>query len=150
MYYTIFVVFLQYPMHRMVYYIVLRCVPHERRTSVLRFIFYLKSWEFIYKYINEWYGTCFKLIKKWLTRDQVTKILITHQEKKKRQVFCKFFIKNIIFELYVSLTNMYFLLCIMQSHKMTKLNVIIYDLRPEEHKSLMEKLQKRWIRWMKQ
>ena len=77
-----------------------------------------------------------------MTRYQVTKILITHQEKKKRQVLCKFFTKNIIFELYVSLTNMYCLLCIMQSHKMTKLDMIISDLRPEEHKILMEKLQK--------
>ena len=82
------------------------------------------------------------MIKKWLTRDQVTKILITHQEKQKREVLCKFFIKNIIFELYVSLTNMYCLLCIMQSHKMTKLDKIISDLEPEECKSLMEKLQK--------
>ena len=58
------------------------------------------------------------------------------------QVLCKFFIKNIIFELYVSLTNMYCLLCIMQSHKMTNLDKIISDLGPEERKILMEKLQK--------
>ena len=37
---------------------------------------------------------------------------------------------------------MYCLLCIMQSHKMTKLDMIIYDLGLEECKSLMEKLQK--------
>ena len=37
---------------------------------------------------------------------------------------------------------MYCLLCIMQSHKMTKLNMIIFYLRPEERKILMEKLQK--------
>ena len=37
---------------------------------------------------------------------------------------------------------MYFLLCIMQSQKMTKLDIIIFDLGLEEHKSLMEKLQK--------
>ena len=37
---------------------------------------------------------------------------------------------------------MYCLLCIMQSHKMTKLDMIIYDLGPEERKILMEKLQK--------
>ena len=37
---------------------------------------------------------------------------------------------------------MYCLLCIMQSHKMMKLDMIIYDLRPEEHKILMENLQK--------
>ena len=55
---------------------------------------------------------------------------------------CKLFIKNITFELYVSLTNMYCLLCIMQSYKMTKLDMIISDLGSEEHKSLMEKLQK--------
>ena len=119
----------------MVYYTVLRCVVnisthqwrcgfHERRTSVSRFIFYLKSWEFIYKYINEWYATGFRLIKKWLTRNQVTKTLITHQKKKTRQVLCKFFTKNIIFELYVSLINMYCLLCIMQSHKVMKLDNI--------------------------
>ena len=82
------------------------------------------------------------MIKKWLARDQVTKILITHQEKQKMKVLCKFFTKKIIFELYISLTNMYCLLCIVQSHKMTKLDKIISDLGPEEHKSLMEKLQK--------
>ena len=37
---------------------------------------------------------------------------------------------------------MYCLLCIMQSHKMTKLDTIISDLGLEERKSLMEKLQK--------
>ena len=58
------------------------------------------------------------------------------------QVLCKFFTKNIIFELYVSLTNMYCLLCIMQSHKMMKLDKVISDLGPEELKILMEKLQK--------
>ena len=68
--------------------------------------------------------------------------MLTHQEKKKMQVLCKFFIKNIIFKPYVSLTNMYCLLCIMQSHKMTKLDMIISDLGPEERKGLMEKLQK--------
>ena len=65
--------------------------------------------------------------------------MITHQEKKKRQVLCKLFTKNIISELYVSLNNMYFLIFIMQSHKMMKLDKIISDLGPEEHKSLMEK-----------
>ena len=82
------------------------------------------------------------MIKKWLTRDQITKIVIAHQEKQKKQVLCKLFTKNIIFELYVTLANMYCLLCIMQSHKMTKLDKIISNLGPEEHKSLMEKLQK--------
>ena len=37
---------------------------------------------------------------------------------------------------------MYCLLCIMQSHKMTKLDMIISDLGPKKHKILMEKLQK--------
>ena len=37
---------------------------------------------------------------------------------------------------------MYYLVCIMQSHKMTKLDKIIFYLRPEERKILMEKLQK--------
>ena len=58
------------------------------------------------------------------------------------QVFCKFFTKNIIFQLYVSLTNMYCLLCIMQSHKIMKLDKIISDLGPEERKILMENLQR--------
>ena len=120
----------------------LRCIPHERRTGALRFIFYLKSWEFIYKYINEWSGTGFKLINKWLIRGQVTKILITHQEKHKRKFICKLFIKNIFFELYVSFNNMYCLLCTMQSDKMTNLDMIIYNLGPEERKILMEKLQR--------
>ena len=70
-------------------------------------------------------GTSFILINKWLTRDHV---------------LCKFF-TIFFFEIYVSLTNMYCLLCIMQSHKMTKLDKIISDLGPEERKCLMEKLQ---------
>ena len=37
---------------------------------------------------------------------------------------------------------MYCLLCIMQSHKMTKLDKIISDLGSKDRKSLMEKLQK--------
>ena len=87
-----------------------------------------------------WYK--FQIDKEMTNSRSSNKILITHQEKKKRQVICKFFTKNIIFELYVSLTNMYFLLCITQSHKMTKLGKIISDLGPKEHKTLMEKLQK--------
>ena len=51
-------------------------------------------------------GTGFILINKWLTRVQVTKIIIAHPKKQKRQVLCKFFTKIIIFELYVSLNNM--------------------------------------------
>ena len=66
----------------------------------------------------------------------------TSRKEKKKQVLCKFFTKNIIFELYVILTNMYCLLCIMQSHKMTNLDKIFSDLGPEEHKILMEKFQK--------
>ena len=62
--------------------------------------------------------------------------------KAKKTSFYKFIRKNIIFELYISLTTMYCLLCIMQSHKMTKLDMLISDLGLEEHKSLMEKLQK--------
>ena len=82
------------------------------------------------------------MINKWLTRDQVTKILIEHQEKQKRKVLRKLFTKNISFELYVCLNNIYYLLYIMQSHKLTKLDKIISDVRPEERKSLMEKLHK--------
>ena len=44
-------------------------------------------------------------------------------------------------ELYVSLTNMYWLVCVMQGHKMRNLDNIIFYLSAEEHKSLMEKLQ---------
>ena len=79
------------------------------------FYWFFFTWKFcdlFIKYINEWYGIGFILINKWMTRDQVTKILIAHREKqKKKQVFCKFFTKIIIFEQYVSLTNMYCLLC---------------------------------------
>ena len=57
-------------------------------------------------------------------------------------LFRSLFTKNIIFELYVILTNMYFLLCIMQSQKMMKLDKVISDLGPEERKILMEKVQK--------
>ena len=42
-----------------------------------------------------------------MTRDKLTKILMVHREKQKRQVLFKFFTKNIIFELCVILTNMY-------------------------------------------
>ena len=64
------------------------------------------------------------------------------KKRKKGKFFVNSLQKNIIFELYVSLTNMYCLLCIMQSQKMTKLDKVIYDLGPEERKSLMGKLQK--------
>ena len=86
-------------------------------------------------------GIGFILINKWLTRVQVTKILIAHPEKQKMKFLCKFFTKIIIFELYVSLTNMYCLVCITQRHKMTKLDKILSNLRPKERKNLMEKLQ---------
>jgi hypothetical protein len=46
-----------------------------------------------------------------------------------------------MFEQYVSLTDMYCLVCVMQSHKMMKLYKILSDLSVEEHKSLMERLQ---------
>ena len=45
-------------------------------------------------------------------------------------------------ELYVSLTNMYWLVCVMQGNKMRKIDNIIYDLSVEECKTLMEKLQR--------
>ena len=44
-------------------------------------------------------------------------------------------------ELYVSLTNMYWLVCVMQVNKMRKLYNIICDLGVEENKILMGKLQ---------
>ena len=47
-----------------------------------------------------------------------------------------------MFELYVSLTNMYWLVCVMQSHKMRKLDKILCDLSAKKRKNLMEKLQK--------
>ena len=47
-----------------------------------------------------------------------------------------------MFELYVSLTNMYWLVCVMKDHKMRKLDKIISYLSVEERKILMEKLQK--------
>ena len=37
---------------------------------------------------------------------------------------------------------MYYLLCIMQSHKMMNIDKIISDIELEERKGLMEKLQK--------
>jgi hypothetical protein len=43
-------------------------------------------------------------------------------------------------ELYVSLTNMYWLVCVMQVYKMRKIDDIIYDLGAKERKILMEKL----------
>ena len=87
-----------------------------------------------------WYR--FQIDKKMTNNRSNNKNIDNTSKNKKRQVLCKFFTKNIIFELYVSLTNMYCLLCIMHSHKMTKLDKIIFDLGPEEHKILMEKLQK--------
>ena len=46
-----------------------------------------------------------------------------------------------MFEWYVSLTNMYCLVCVMRSHKMMNLDKILSDLSAKEHESLMEKLQ---------
>ena len=46
-------------------------------------------------------------------------------------------------EMYVSLTNVYWLVhCVMQGHKMRKLDNIISDLSAEECKILMKKLQR--------
>ena len=42
-------------------------------------------------------------------------------------------------ELYVSLTNMYWLVCVMQDHKMRKIDKIISDLSVEQCKILMGK-----------
>jgi hypothetical protein len=47
-----------------------------------------------------------------------------------------------MFELYVSLTNMYWLVCVLQSHQMRKLDKILCDLSAKKRKNLMEKLQK--------
>ena len=81
-----------------------------------------------------WYS--FHIDKEMVDKRSSNKILITHQEKQKMQVLCKFFVtKNIIFEVYVILTNMYCLLHITKSHKMTKLDNIIFDLGPEDVKS---------------
>ena len=87
-----------------------------------------------------WYR--FEIHKEMTDNRSSNKNIDNTSRKEKRQVLCKFFTKNIIFELYVSLTNMYCLLCIMQSHKMKKLDKIIFDLRPEVRKSLMKKFQK--------
>ena len=46
-----------------------------------------------------------------------------------------------MFELYASLTNVYWLMFVMQSQKMRKLDKISCNLSVEEHKILMEKLQ---------
>ena len=45
-------------------------------------------------------------------------------------------------ELYVSLTNMYWLICVTRSQKMRKIDNIICNLSVEEHKTLMEMLQR--------
>ena len=87
-----------------------------------------------------WY--MFHIHKKMADKRSSNKNTDNTSRKAKRKVLFKFFTKNIIFELYVSLTNMYCLLCIMQSYKMTKLDKIIFDLGPEERKISMEKLQK--------
>ena len=47
-----------------------------------------------------------------------------------------------MFELYVSLTNMYWLVCVMQSHKIKKVDKIVSNLKAEESKIIIEKLQK--------
>ena len=47
-----------------------------------------------------------------------------------------------MFELYVSLTNMYWLMCVMQSKRVRNIGKIFCNLSGEEHKTLMEKLQR--------
>ena len=47
-----------------------------------------------------------------------------------------------MFDIYVSLTNMYWLVCVMDSHKMKKVNKIIFNLSAEDLKILILKLQK--------
>ena len=47
-----------------------------------------------------------------------------------------------MFELYVILTNMYWLMCVMQSQKVRNIGKILCNLSGEEHKNLMEKLQR--------
>ena len=73
-----------------------------------------------------WYR--FHIDKEMTERRSSNKNTNNTSRKAKRQVLCKFFKKNIIFELYVSLTNMYCLLCIMNSQKMMNLNNIISNL----------------------
>ena len=46
-----------------------------------------------------------------------------------------------MFELYVILTNMYWLMCVMQSQKLRKVDKIFCNLSIEEHRTLMEMLQ---------
>ena len=45
-----------------------------------------------------------------------------------------------MFELYVSLTNVYWLLCVMKMQNMRKLDKIFCNLSVDERKILMEKL----------
>ena len=47
-----------------------------------------------------------------------------------------------MFELYVSLTNMYWLMCVMQRKRVRNIGKIFCNLSGEEHKTLMEKLQR--------
>ena len=47
-----------------------------------------------------------------------------------------------LFELFVNFTNMYWLMCDMQSQKMRNIDKIITNLSPKERKTLMERLQR--------
>ena len=45
-----------------------------------------------------------------------------------------------MFEVYVSLTNMYWLMCVMQSQKVRNIGKILCNLSGEEHKTLIDNL----------
>ena len=47
-----------------------------------------------------------------------------------------------MFELFINLTNMYWLMCDMQRQKMRNINQIICNLSAEKLKTLMEKIQR--------
>lgn len=47
-----------------------------------------------------------------------------------------------MFEVYVSLTSMYWLQCVTKSHNMREFNKILNDLSVKKHEILMEKLRK--------
>ena len=79
-------------------------------------------------------GTGFILITKSVRRVEVKNILIdTMITPKKVEKTSSLYIlyKINMFELYVSLTNIYWLVCVMQSHKMWKLDKNLSDLSAE-------------------
>ena len=47
-----------------------------------------------------------------------------------------------MFKLFVNFTNVYWLMCDMQIQKMRKLDNILTNIGPKEHKTLMEKIAK--------